>query len=195
MEKKPNFSKNNESTPTAKPRFNLSKYKAPVETATVSPHGNQPKKKSKWWLWLLVALVAVGVVVFLVLKPCATTEDDAAQDNAAVVPLEQPAVQEQTPVADSTVEGTTPTDEAVTSEAPASGTTEQASTPTESTAPQTTKPATPSKQVAGDVEQLALDVIRGSYGNGSARKAKLGERYAEIQRKVNQVYQQKGNRW
>lgn len=37
----------------------------------------------------------------------------------------------------------------------------------------------------GDVSALADAVIRGDYGNGDARKAALGARYAEVQAEVN----------
>ncbi len=40
----------------------------------------------------------------------------------------------------------------------------------------------------GSVEDKALQVIRGVYGNGSERKQKLGSRYSEIQSKVNDMY-------
>ena len=38
------------------------------------------------------------------------------------------------------------------------------------------------------VEAKAKQVIRGIYGNGSVRKQKLGNDYAEIQGKVNEMY-------
>lgn len=40
----------------------------------------------------------------------------------------------------------------------------------------------------GSVEAKAKQVIRGIYGNGSVRKKKLGNDYAEIQGKVNEMY-------
>lgn len=38
-----------------------------------------------------------------------------------------------------------------------------------------------------DIEALARAVIRGDYGNGDARRAALGERYAEVQARVNEI--------
>ena len=38
------------------------------------------------------------------------------------------------------------------------------------------------------VEEEAQEVIRGKYGNGAVRKRNLGDRYAEIQKKVNEMY-------
>lgn len=42
--------------------------------------------------------------------------------------------------------------------------------------------------VKGSVEQMARDVIRGVFGNGRERMDKLGARYTEVQRRVNQIY-------
>lgn len=42
--------------------------------------------------------------------------------------------------------------------------------------------------ISGSIEQKALDVIRGIYGNGQIRKDKLGAEYAEIQKLVNEMY-------
>jgi len=40
----------------------------------------------------------------------------------------------------------------------------------------------------GSVEETARKVIRGFYGNGTDRKQNLGDRYAEIQSVVNEMY-------
>ncbi|MBR5209790.1 MAG: hypothetical protein IKV67_08040 [Paludibacteraceae bacterium] len=39
-----------------------------------------------------------------------------------------------------------------------------------------------------EIERTAKEVIRGKYGNGRIRKDKLGNRYFEIQSKVNEMY-------
>lgn len=38
-----------------------------------------------------------------------------------------------------------------------------------------------------DVENLAKEVIKGQYGNGQTRKDLLGENYAEVQKRVNEL--------
>lgn len=43
------------------------------------------------------------------------------------------------------------------------------------------------KPPAGDVDALARAVIRGDYGNGDERKRRLGNRYAEVQARVEQI--------
>ena len=40
---------------------------------------------------------------------------------------------------------------------------------------------------ADDVDELACRVIAGEFGNGAARKAALGDRYAEVQVRVNEM--------
>lgn len=47
-----------------------------------------------------------------------------------------------------------------------------------------------SAPISGDVEENARRVIRGDFGNGQARKDKLGASYSEIQGKVNEMYRQ-----
>lgn len=48
--------------------------------------------------------------------------------------------------------------------------------------------ATRRSEPTGSIEQEALSVIRGDYGVGAERKELLGKRYAEIQRRVNEMY-------
>lgn len=42
-------------------------------------------------------------------------------------------------------------------------------------------------EISGDVDTLARKVINGEFGNGDARKAALGDRYAEVQARVNEL--------
>lgn len=63
--------------------------------------------------------------------------------------------------------------------------------PTEAPKPQTQEPA---QEPTKSVEQLAQEVIRGLWGNGSERKRRLTEAgydYSEIQRRVNEIYEQR----
>lgn len=46
--------------------------------------------------------------------------------------------------------------------------------------------------ISGTLEEKAKRVIRGDFGNGQVRKDRLGDEYAEIQSKVNEMYR-KGN--
>lgn len=44
-----------------------------------------------------------------------------------------------------------------------------------------------------DIEKLAMEVIRGNFGNGQDRKDLLGENYQEIQNRVNQIMKNTGS--
>lgn len=52
-------------------------------------------------------------------------------------------------------------------------------------------PAAPKPPAAsapgGSVDELARAVLAGRYGNGEERKRRLGSRYAEVQRRVNEL--------
>ena len=54
--------------------------------------------------------------------------------------------------------------------------------------PAQAKPVAGASSATGTVEEEAKEVIRGKYGNGDVRKRNLGDRYAEIQSKVNEMY-------
>lgn len=54
--------------------------------------------------------------------------------------------------------------------------------------PVQSKPVAAPSSATGTVEEEAIEVIRGKYGNGAVRKRNLGDRYAEIQSKVNEMY-------
>ncbi len=44
------------------------------------------------------------------------------------------------------------------------------------------------------IEQLALDTIRGKYGNGKKRKEALGDLYTEVQKRANEIIKEKQNK-
>lgn len=51
---------------------------------------------------------------------------------------------------------------------------------------------TKSAPLGEDVVENAHRVIRGDFGNGQVRKDALGDKYQEIQNKVNEIYRKKG---
>lgn len=44
------------------------------------------------------------------------------------------------------------------------------------------------ESISGTLEEKAKRAIRGDFGNGQIRKDRLGDEYAEIQNKVNEMY-------
>lgn len=53
---------------------------------------------------------------------------------------------------------------------------------------------TSSSQLQGTIEEKARQVISGAFGNGADRKKSLGDEYAAIQAKVNELYNDRLNK-
>lgn len=171
----------------------------------------------KWWVAaVVVALLAAGGVYFV--RQCGadrTPSVATAGQNDSVVVDSVPAAAspsggeaaasegtgEAAPAANGNAETTAaPTGE--TSSAKAGGETHSAAaapTKAASTAPASasasststsapTTAAAPAQAPTSSVEQTAREVMRGVYGNGQVRKDRLAGRYAEVQRRVNQIY-------
>ncbi len=56
-----------------------------------------------------------------------------------------------------------------------------------STGTEPTTPPTSEELTAAEIEALAIAVRRGDYGNGAVRRAKLGDKYEVVQRRVNEI--------
>ena len=56
-----------------------------------------------------------------------------------------------------------------------------------STDTEPTTPPTSDALTAAEIDALALAVIRGDFGNGTARKRKLGDKYESVQKRVNEI--------
>jgi cytoskeletal protein RodZ len=150
-------------------------------------------KKSKWWLWLLIALAVIAIILFL-WKPwviCHTTDGTPRTLTEQVSPAE--STEQVQPATETPEEVTTPTEETVNGETPAEST-EQTQAATE-TPEEVTTPTEEPVSVEGDFDELVQKTIRGDFGNGDERKQKLGDRYSEIQRRVNKIYQENGYMW
>ncbi len=176
------------------------KVAEPAPTTATPPSTNPPEptgddltpKKSKGWIWWAVAaavvVVAGGVWYFAARDnggsqqtdepPIAVATADSAENDTSA---EGTAMQEGGDVAP---DSTLPTGNA--------GQTAEA----EPAAPANDKPAAKAadKQPAaatatptGDIEDTAMNVIRGNYGNGNVRKQNLGDKYQTIQNRVNQL--------
>jgi len=154
----------------------------------------QTPKKSKWWLWLLLCVVVVVVAVFFFLKTGSSGNGNIAVQPEATA-VSTPAAEtttgtEVTPVSEeaatpATPEGaTSPASKPAPVSTPAS---EPATVPAQSSQP-AAKPASAATPLQGTLDEKALKVIRGDFGNGHIRKEKLGSEYQAIQRRVNEMY-------
>lgn len=175
------------------------KVAEPATTTATPPSTNPPEptgddltpKKSKGWIWWAVAaavvVVAGGVWYF------------AARDNGGSQQTGEPPVAVATADSvkdDTSAEGAAMQEsgEAEPNSIPQTGNAGQPAE-AEPAAPANDKPTTAAdKQPAaatatptGDIEDTAMSVIRGNYGNGNTRKQNLGDKYQTIQNRVNQL--------
>lgn len=93
---------------------------------------------------------------------------------------------EATPTADA-AEASSATASSASTSAPAAA---SSSASTSAPAAASSSAASSAVAVSGDVEQEALNVIKGMYGNGQVRKDKLGAEYQKIQNRVNELKRQ-----
>lgn len=184
-------------------------------SATPTPPEQAPKSsRPKVWILVIVivALIGGGYLLFnnRDAQPTESPELVAATD---VSPSDSPAGEQassldadgedapELPDAPQSTEAQQDAEvpaSAATASEPAKGQTEKQTASTESKPAQDASTATVAEPKAStsamadpnkSIDEVALEVIRGLYGNGSTRKANLGSRYAEIQKRVNEMYQ------
>lgn len=161
------------------------------------PEPQEPESpKSKNWLWwLLIALVIIGVIIWLFVKSDDKSESKTNSEPAAIEQTDSTTMDdaegaESTDSVNAAVsQGETPAEEANTTEDVATGdpvATAPEAKPAQSTSTDMTS-SVASSSVSDDVESEAMKVIRGDYGIGQERKNKLGSKYQPIQNRVNQL--------
>ncbi|MDE5876126.1 MAG: hypothetical protein K2H47_01250 [Muribaculaceae bacterium] len=140
-----------------------------------APEPEKRKGNGRAWLWVICAIVAVVIIVWIMPKSCT----EAKEDNEPSKLTETVKTVEADSVA------TTKTDSVVA----AVTTLQEVSEPKGNDKPTTTSvPTVESNSKVGDnVEQEALNVIRGEYGNNPQRRSALGKDYEAVQRRVNQM--------
>lgn len=180
-------------------------------SATPTPPEQAPKSsRPKVWILVIVivALIGGGYLLFnnrdaqptespeLVAATEVSPSDSPAGEQASSLDADGEAAPELPDAPQSTEaqqDAEVPASAATASE-PAKGQTENTeSKPTQdastATAAETRASASATVDPNKSIDEVALDVIRGLYGNGTTRKANLGSRYAEIQKRVNEMYQ------
>lgn len=177
------------------------KVAEPAPTTATPPSTNPPEptgddstpKKSKGWIWAAAVVVVAGGLWYF-----------AARDNGGSQQTNEPAVAVAT--ADSVKDGASAEgaamqagDEVAPDSIPQTGSAEQpaaaepaaAATAAGNDKPTATaadkQPAADKATPTGDIEDTAMNVIRGNYGNGNVRKQNLGDKYQTIQNRVNQL--------
>lgn len=148
----------------------------------------------KKWLWIIMILIAIAVIAFFLFRGCGNGDDEAAVQPATPEPAE--AVQSQpAPEAVSHEPGdaTQPDSAQVPQSDAAAHTTVEAPAAEPAALAEPAKPAQPSapaRSSDGDIEAMALRVIRGDFGNNPDRRLKLGDDYQVIQNRVNELMRQ-----
>lgn len=84
---------------------------------------------------------------------------------------------------------TTPSSNTSANNTTANTTTDQQTASTDNLGTSSTTEPT-AAEPANSVQETAKDVIRGTYGNGVTRRHRLGSRYEEVQKRVNEMYRQ-----
>lgn len=177
------------------------------QQTTQQPNSSSNGKGKKLGVFMLIAVIAV--VAFFLLKPensgndvsvsSPATSEAVAQntDNAQKQEVEQPVSEstpneESTPVVEEDKSNNEVSDNNGNKPANVSEQEEKTQATTE-TRTQTKEIASKTTQKeeaipVGSVEEKAILVIRGDFGNGEERKMKLGSEYSAIQNKVNEMY-------
>lgn len=165
------------------------------------------QKKSKTWFWILLGIVVAAIIVAIVFLNSNSEKQGFKGDGPTTEQVEsQPSdVEVGTSEVDNSVDigpETSLTSEEMVSDnvenniAEPTNKTEQPrpqqSETAKSVSPKLTSTSpTKTAGLTGDVERDAMNVIRGDFGNGQARKEALGSAYSEIQNRVNAIYREK----
>lgn len=158
-----------------------------VETTVITSAEEKKASGGNKILYYIIGLAIVLLLIWWWMKSSKTepVEAEASQTEQTAEPAEEATEESaEEPVADESVAEEPVSLEPV-AEAPAHE--------VETSAP-TTEPAqtvsTPVAASSGDIEAEAMKVIRGEYGTGTERKQRLGDKYAAVQQRVNELKRQ-----
>ena len=176
------------------------------------------KPKKPWWPWILVGVLVCGVIIFLMTRGKGDAKDILEQPTEQIVEnvpeqdipdVAKPESKENGP-GESSDEQPNTQDETPALEPSQKASDKNIAPQQNQGSPSKKQPATPKNQGSqssvhnnapasrnmttteanGTIEEEAWRTIRGNYGNGAIRKEALGNRYEEIQAKVNDLYRE-----
>ena len=156
---------------------------------------DKPKDKSFWQKYknrIISCIAAAALVVGIIasVKSCDTQKEVKDEEQEQTEQVAEGAQTQVSNEGSETMEAeTTPETQEVESVEEQTTATPEVATPKEEPKPEATpaKPVTQPDNVSDNVEQEAMNVIRGDYGNVPERRQKLGSKYQEIQNRVNQL--------
>ena len=201
----------------AKTGLNLSKEETvSKETTSFKSGANEtsPKKKNPV-MFILLAVLLVGGGLFWFINKGTTTPEKASNMNGDNTVSASPAQIEETASPDNTANNqgqdnsvnpsTAASSDNSVSNSPESNVSASSNNVTKSNSVENSN-STPSKNQSsssnsapsaitpvGSIDEKVNQVLRGDFGNGLERKQALGEEYAVIQAKVNELYKNKNN--
>jgi hypothetical protein len=184
-------------------KFDLSKEEDSVVVKSVNSGSNeltksQPKKK---WPYVVGLLIIIALLVWCGFKYLGNHQDELADiENPEIVIEDSIAVVDDTLVLDdeevSDDESNAESEDIVMAEEDVQSTEsndeEVPSVSENNSTFDVSQKETSDNVSASNIEQKALEVIRGNFGNGKERREKLGAEYSIIQSKVNEIYAKKG---
>lgn len=128
----------------------------------------------KIWFWILLVLV-IGLIAYLLMRD--------NRNDGPIVPV-QPTIQTEQDSTSNIIPSESSTNTLNSSEDTAALKEMSASISTDASV---TKNSIQSSNI--DIITMAKKTIRGDFGNGNERKRNLGNNYANIQDKVNELYE------
>ena len=154
------------------------------------PETGKPMRMT--WIWICSIIVLV-VIVIACIRGCDSAEKTAQQpQQAEQIQAPAPCDESENDASDQAATETEAADSVAADAAASAASAEAAATPYEPQQPQTEpSPAvTPSASPSIVLEAEAAKVIRGDYGNGDERRARLGDNYRAVQNVVNRMLAQ-----
>lgn len=176
-------------SPKPEPKAQSVKKEEPIESSVAD---STERKGNKAWLWIVVIIIIALLGWWL--WPSSNTPDaaDESQVEEVITPVDDSVVATEDAGMNDAA------DEAANVETPSGSTASDNSEAQPALSAQVSEATSASAvanvpsdaAVSSDVEAEALKVIRGDYGDGRERKARLGDRYRAIQDRVNELKRQ-----
>lgn len=154
--------------------------------------GNEREGSSTKWIIIALIIAAIAACAYFFMggnKDKENTDKEIPQTEQNDSTQNSENASDSTANSVSQTEKNTPTSDAEPAATPESDKKESGLSDSQNQTP-VTSPAESNAATSGDIEENARRVIRGEFGNGKERKAKLGTSYSEIQNKVNEMYRQ-----
>lgn len=179
----------------------------PADDSKLSNIQTGAKKKSPA-LFITLAIISIGIGVFWFMNKNNTNQNKTETAISTVVTETVPSEANKKQTSQSTDNNntnagdnvqtveviSTPTSSTVSPNTPANtnlNSTERVTTKTNQNSTTNLVPSSTSMLPIGSIEDKARQVISGAFGNGADRKKALGDEYAAIQSKVNELYRNK----